>query len=166
MVEKIRGRKEERFDRRNRTYRVCDPSKLANGKRYFANPVILIRHKVQRPFAKLRCLIAINRVMTGSGQLTLPRPASVSVRERGARTYDVCIHGTGHRIYIYIYTYWTDIRGEHVTHKVDAWNWRFCFPISISERRWGAFNWDWRCWVAVATLLMATKSSIDSNGTR
>lgn len=103
MVEKIRGRKEERFDRRNRTYRVCDPSKLANGKRYFANPVILIRHKVQRPFAKLRCLIAINRVMTGSGQLTLPRPASVSVRERGARTYDVCIHGTGHRIYIYIY---------------------------------------------------------------
>lgn len=103
MVEKIRGRKEERFDRRNRTYRVCDPSKLANGKRYFANPVILIRHKVQRSFAKLRCLIAINRVMTGSGQLTLPRPASVSVRERGARTYDVCIHGTGHRIYIYIY---------------------------------------------------------------
>lgn len=103
MVEKIRGRKEERFDRRNRTYRVCDPSKLANGKRYFANPVILIRHKVQRSFAKLRCLIAINRVMTGSGQLTLPRPASVSVRERGARTYDVCIHGTGHRIYIYIH---------------------------------------------------------------
>lgn len=135
--------------------------KLANGKRYFANSVILIRHKVQRPFAKLRCLIAINRVMTGSGQLTLPRPASVSVRERGARTYDMYTRNWSSNIY----TYWTDIR-EHVTHKVDAWNWRFCFPISISERRWGAFNWDWRCWVAVATLLMATKSSIDSNGTR
>lgn len=75
--------------------------KLANGKRYFANPVILIRHKVQRPFAKLRCLIAINRVMTGSGQLTLPRPASMSVRVRGARTCDTYTRNWSSNIYTY-----------------------------------------------------------------
>lgn len=61
-------------------------TRQTNGTRYFANTVILIRHKAERPFAKLRCLIAINRVMTGSGQLTLPRPARACTCAR-ARTY-------------------------------------------------------------------------------
>ena len=115
----------------------------------------------RRTFAKLRCLIAINRVMTGSGQLTLPRSAC-TCRCATARPYGMYTV-KNRSSSVCVLNEYTSI---HVTREVDAWNWRFCFPISISERRWGAFNWDWRCWLAVATLLMATESSIDSNGTR